>query len=115
MIARTLFPLHSWPYMQLLSASSASLRIPPLFFETLAPIRSGGVDCLTGKLKAQYGADFQNYLLQGAIYDTDRWCAGRETPEHNARQSVRAFLEREANKPATVSRPSGEKPERDAR
>lgn len=61
--------------------------------------RSETINRLTSKLKAQYGADFQSYLLQSAIYDTDRWCAGRETSERNPneRKSVRAFLKKNSH------------------
>lgn len=60
--------------------------------------RSENINRLASKLKTQYGADYKNYTLQGAIYDADRWCAGREAPErnHNEGKFVRTFLEREA-------------------
>ena len=59
--------------------------------------RSENINHLASKLKAQYGADHKSYILQGAIHDTDHWCAGRENPEHNPneRKSVHVFLERE--------------------
>ncbi|MBP3645168.1 MAG: MobA/MobL family protein [Clostridia bacterium] len=71
--------------------------------------RSENINHLASKLKAQYGADFQSYILQGAVYDTDRWCAGRENPEHNPneRKSVHVFLEREL-----LSQTQKEKPHR---
>ena len=38
-------------------------------FETPAPFRSRGFDFLFGKLKDQYDADFQNYIL-GKFFQT---------------------------------------------
>ena len=65
--------------------------------EKLTSVRDDSVDCIARKLKTQYGSEYKSYILQGAIQDTDRWCAAPEVPEHdpNERKSIRAFLERE--------------------
>lgn len=85
--------------------------------EKLASFRNDSADCIANKLKMQYGSEYKGYILQGAIYDTDRWCAGRETPERNPneRKSVRAFLERESKRAASEPKQTGKRLDRDER
>jgi len=79
--------------------------------------RSENINRLASKLNAQYGTDYKNYILQGAIHNTDRWCAGRETPTRipDERKSVRAFLERESKRAASEPKQTRKRLNRDER
>ena len=85
--------------------------------EKLASLRDNSVDCLDRKLKAQYGSEYKSYILQGAIQDTDRWCAVPEVPEHNPneRKSVRDLLKRNTESFRQNVRPKKHAHEQDER
>ena len=85
--------------------------------EKLASLRDNSVDCLDRKLKARYGSEYKSYILQGAIQDTDRWCAVPEVPEHNPneRKSVRDLLKRNTESFRQNVRPKKHAHEQDER